>query len=69
MMEEAGLDGQRMTQKKAELEELWTSNMVQESQNAGMLRYHGAIHSLHEKTQKDYDNKRAKYRELKAELI
>ena len=68
-MEEAGYDEQHTTQKKAELEELWASNMVQESRNAGMVRYHGAIFSLHGKMQEDYDVKRAEYMELKAKLI
>ena len=68
-MEEAGYDEQHTTQKKAELEELWASNMVQESRNAGMVRYHGAICSLHGKMQEDYDVKRAEYMELKAKLI
>ena len=54
-MEEARHDGQRMTQKNAELKELWATNTVQESRNAGMLRYHGAMLSLHEKAQEDYN--------------
>ena len=40
-----------------ELEELWVAKTAQDSQNAGVLRYHGAIISLHEKAQKDYSVK------------
>ena len=34
-----------------------------------MLRYHNAIFSVHEKTQEDYNVKRAEYGELEADLI
>ena len=68
-MEDAGHDGQSMTQKKSELEELRATNTIQELRYAGMLLYHNAIRSLHGKMQEDYNVKRAKYIELKAELI
>ena len=50
-MEEFARYKQDLPRKKAELDELWATNTVQESQNASMLRYHGIILLLHEKAQ------------------
>ena len=60
---------QRTTQKKSELEELWATNAAQELRYVHMLPYHGAIRTLYEKAQEDYDVEKAEYRELKADLI
>ena len=68
-MEEAGCDAQRTTQKKSDLEELWASSTVKKLRNPGKLRYRAAVHSLHNRRQEDYDAKRTRYRELKADLI
>ena len=60
-MEEARHDGQLMTQKNAELKELWATNTVQELRNSSRLCYQTVFCSLHKKMQEDYDVKRAKY--------
>ena len=65
-MEEFARYGQDMPLKKAKLEELWSTNTAQESQNASMLRYHDTILLLHEKAQEDYEDKRVKCRERTA---
>ena len=44
----AGQEKQLMTQKKAEVEELWATNTAHELQNKHMLTYHDTIHSARE---------------------